>query len=90
MNILRKKILSIVISLLGIIMLCAGFYYKHKLNVAKTGTVFLKNNPFGDVTSSYGDHKFRPYELKIHLILASGAIFTALGLGYYFHIRRKY
>jgi hypothetical protein len=88
-----KKTVALIISLLGIGILGTSFYYKHKLNQAKEGVNSLlsplASNPFGEYIGSDAKHKLRGYEIKIHLLMAFGAILTACGVSYYVYIKQK-
>jgi hypothetical protein len=90
-----KKItlISLVVTLLGVTGLGAGFYYKHKLNEAQKGLENLfshdKSNPFSDAVGFGAKSKLKSYELKIHLLLAISAIMTAGGASLFVYFRQK-
>lgn len=87
------KLISLIVAVVGIAGLGAGFYYKKKLNEAKKGidTLFAPggSNPFSDVVGFGAKSKLRSYEIKIHLLLAVSAIMTAGGAAYFVYLRQK-
>jgi len=91
---MRKKfILPVIISLIGFSTLSVSFYYKHKLNQAKKGIDTLLSplsaNPFGDVLGSNAKSQLGSYEVKIHILMAIGAVITACGVSYLVYKMQK-
>lgn len=89
----KMTLISLVITLLGLAGLGAGFYYKHKLTQAEKGIDNLfshdRSNPFSDAVGFGAKSKIRSYEIKIHLLLAISAIMTAGGASLFVYFRQK-
>jgi hypothetical protein len=88
-----KLIIATAITVLGLSVLTASFYYKHRLNEAKTGVETLltplHGNPFGSAIGSDAKNSLKAYATKIHLMMAGGALITACGFSYFVYIRQK-
>jgi len=92
MNIHRKKLLSVIVSLIGIVAVVLAFHYKGKLSSAQKGidSAFgSSDNPFSKMIEEGAHHKLSGYEVKIHILMAVGAIITALGISSYVYFHQK-
>ena len=92
MNIRRKKLLSVIISAVGIVAVILAFHYKGKLNSAQKGidsAFSSSDNPFSKMIEEGAHHKLKGYEVKIHILMAIGAIVTALGISSYVYYHQK-
>jgi uncharacterized membrane-anchored protein len=87
-----KQVLALVVTVIGIGVLGAGFYYKKRINETKEGisTMMapLSGNPFSSVITVDAKNKLKSYELKIHLFLGFGALLTAFGISYYIYSKK--
>ena len=92
MNIHRKKLISVIVSLIGIVAVVLAFHYKGKLTAAQRGVDSAfgsSDNPFSRMVEEGAHHKLSGYEVKIHILMAIGAVVTALGISSYVYFQQK-